>query len=86
MRLLNIYYKYDSSEHPFISTIIWGTEIHLSQIFMINVFNFMESSVSAETSVATLGVEMGPPVAESISGYLALVAVYLGKFSSETDT
>lgn len=46
----------------------------------------MESSVSAETSGATLGVEMGLPVAESMSGYLALVAVYLGKFSSETDT
>lgn len=59
MRLLNICYKCDSSEYPFISTIIWGAEIHLSQIFMINVFNLMESSVSAETSVATLGLRWG---------------------------
>lgn len=47
MGLLNIYYKCDSPEHTFISTIIWGIEIHLSQIFIINVFSLMDSLVSA---------------------------------------
>lgn len=54
MRLLNMYFKCDSHELTFISTTIVSIETHLSQTFLINVFEtLIESSISAEASAAT---------------------------------
>lgn len=65
---------------------IVGIEIHLSWTFHINVTDPRKSLVLSEASAVTLRIEMGSPLSEGISGYLALLAVYLGKFSLGTDT
>lgn len=65
---------------------IVGIEIHLSWTFHINVIDLRESLVLSEALTVTPRAEMGSPLSEGISGYLALLAVYLEKFSLETDT